>query len=132
MIQWSPAPLITANTTKSGTSGEVAWVYLNNSSEPQYIDRLQVQAAGTNAATALRIWINNGQSNSEAANNVLLEEATLASTTTSEVAEVASTSIDLNVWLPKGYRIFTSIGTAGTAGWRFTAIGKPTVTDILE
>lgn len=123
-VQWNTTALATANTSKTGASGTVAWVYRNDEATPQYVDRLQVQAAGSNAATALRIFINNGEPNANAENNVLFEEVTLSSTTTSETAEVASVSVDLNIYVPPGYRIFTAIGTAGTAGWRFTAITK--------
>lgn len=125
-VQWGDRAIVTANTDREGDAGTVYWIYQNNEQTSQFVDKIQFQTIGTNlAATACRAFFNNGQSNTKPENNVLFDEITLPATTASEVAEVAAQTLDVNVYLPKGARIFVTVGTApNAAGWRATVITK--------
>lgn len=122
-ISWHKAPLITANTTKDGTSGELAKVVSARDGE-LYVSKLVFRAAGTNVATVARVFINNGQDSTKAANNVLFAEITLDATTVSETAAQVDEELELALYLPKGYQILVAIGTAGTDGWAISAVGS--------
>lgn len=122
--------LTAANTAKDGT-GTVATLFTAGANGAR-IDQIKVRALGTNVATALRLFINNGSANSTAANNSLIHEATIAATTLSEVAALADNDITItkgaNVvppiqFLPAGYKINAAIGTAVAAGLQITVSG---------
>lgn len=119
VIAW--ADVSTANTAKDGT-GTVAWVFTAGADGGR-IDRIKIRAKGTNVATVLRVWINNGLTNATAANNTLFFELTIAATTVSEVAALADNEITMNLPLPPGYRIGVTLGTAVAAGLHVTGIG---------
>lgn len=117
----------TANTAKDGT-GTVATVFTAGTNGAR-VDSIKVRALGTNVATVVRIFINNGGANSTPSNNILFHEVTAPVTTLSEVA--AQTDIFLNfngtglpqLVLPSGYKLNVTIGTTVAAGLAITAIG---------
>lgn len=118
----------TANTAKDGT-GTVNLIFTAGADGGR-VERVRVRAVGTNVATVLRIFINNGSDPTNAANNVLYAEKTIAATTGSEAAELAlnelPTTTDPTAFplvLPAGYRLYCTIGTTVAAGLRVTAIG---------
>lgn len=120
-IQWPPTPLSTANTAKDGT-GTVATVFTAGA-DGAYVHKLAARALGTNVATVLRVFINNGAVNSTAANNSLVAELALPATTLSEVAAQPPYELPLNMALPAGYRLLCTLGTAVAAGYDLTAFG---------
>ena len=83
-VQWGATALATANTAKDGT-GTVLTAFTADATEGGRIEKLKVRAIGSNTATVLRVFINNGSTNATPANNVLYVEQTIASTTLSEV-----------------------------------------------
>ena len=121
-IQWPPSPLTAANTAKDGT-GTVATAFTADASNGGYVSKLVARSLGTNVATVLRVFINNGAVNTTAANNTLLSEMTLPATTLSETAALPSYELPLNLALPPGYRINCTIGTAVAAGYGLTVVG---------
>ena len=106
--------ITTANTAKDGTGTVVtiATAGVNGAK----VNRIKARALGTNVATVLRIFINNGLDTTTAANNTLYKEATIAATTLSEVAALADNDIPMDLTLPGGYRITATIGTTIAAG----------------
>lgn len=114
--------IVTANTTTDLTSGTTYLVFTAGG-DGSRVDKIKVRALGTNVATVLRIWINNGSTTGTAANNTLYFEKTIAATTASSVAELADTEIPLNLSLPAGYKLYLTIGTAVAAGLDATAVG---------
>jgi hypothetical protein len=120
IINWGT--VATANTAKDGT-GTVVTVFTADASNGGRIEKLKIRAAGTNVATVLRVFINNGSSNATPANNTLYTEATIAATTLSEVAALADTEIALALALPAGYKINITIGTTVAAGLAVTGVG---------
>lgn len=126
-VQWGS--VATANTSKDGT-GTVVTIFTADVSNGGRVDRVRFRALGTNVATVARVFINNGLTNSTAANNSLLAEATLAATTLSEVVALASVELSSNtsdvafpIILPPGYKLNVTIGTTVAAGYQVTAIG---------
>lgn len=111
----------TANTAKDGT-GTVVTVFTAGADGGR-CEKLKVRAKGTNTATVLRVWLNNGSTNATPANNTLITEATIASTTLSEVAALADNEITLNLAMQAGYKINVTIGTTVAAGLHVTGIG---------
>ena len=124
-IQWGAAALIAANTAKDGT-GTVTTIATGNNAgnnAGNFIQKLVARTLGTNVATVLRVFINNGGVNTTAANNTLVGEMTLPATTLSEVAAQPDYVLPLNFVLPAGYKVNVTLGTAVTAGYQVSAIG---------
>ncbi len=119
-IQWGT--VATANTAKDGT-GTVVTVFTSDATNGGRVDKLKIRAAGTNVATVLRVFINNGSTNATAGNNTLYTEMTIAATTLSEVAAQADNEISLQIALPSGYKLNVTIGTTVAAGLAVTAVG---------
>lgn len=123
---WST--VATANTAKDGT-GTVVTVATAGANGAR-VDQIKVRAAGTNVATVMRFFINNGSANTTATNNTLVHEATIAATTLSEVAALAdndiliakegAASVPPIPYLPAGYKINVTIGTTVAAGLHVT------------
>jgi hypothetical protein len=128
-IEWDPAVLKTANTAKDGT-GTVATLFTAGADGGR-VDRIRFRAAGTNVATVLRVFINNGGSNATPANNVLYAEKTIAATTLSEAAALLLNelpdTVDTTAFpivLPPGYKLLATVGTTIAAGLYVSAIGS--------
>ena len=87
--------------------------------------RSKFKASGSATATVARVFINNGQATGSIGNNVLFDEITLAATTVIQTAATAVYELPLNIALPAGYRILTTLGTAQVAGggWHAAAVG---------
>jgi hypothetical protein len=117
-------PGVTANTTKDLTSGTIYGpIFTGKAVDGSRLDFIKVRALGTNVATVIRIWINNGSATGTAANNALYLERTLSSTTVSETSEQPDIILPLNISLAAGYRVYATFGTAVAAGFHLTAIG---------
>ena len=86
------------------------------------VDYIKARALGTNVATVLRLFINNGGVTSTATNNSLFMERALAATTASATTETADWVIPCNVTLPAGYKIIAVLGTTVAGGWQFTTV----------
>lgn len=118
-VSWGE--LLTANTAKDGT-GTVTTVFTAGANGAR-VDYLKVRAKGTNVATVLRIFINNGSDPTVATNNALVLDYTIAATTNSETASLADNLITLDMSIPAGYKITCTIGTTVAAGLVVTAFG---------
>jgi hypothetical protein len=117
-------PGVTANTTKDLTSGTIYGpIFTGKAVDGSRLDFIKVRSLGSNAATVIRIWLNNGSATGTAANNALYLERTLSATTVSETAELPDIILPLNISLAAGYRVYATFGTAVAAGFHLTAIG---------
>lgn len=121
-VQWGATPLSVANTAQDGT-GTVKTVFVADATKGSRLDYLKVRALGTNIATVLRAFINNGATNETPGNNALFMERTIPATTLSEVAELADIYIPLDIGLDPGYKINVTIGTTIAAGLAVSGIG---------
>ncbi len=117
-------PGVTANTTKDLTSGTIYGpIFTADATDGSRLDFIKLRALGTNVATVIRIWINNGSATGTAANNALYLERTISSTTVSETAELPDIILPLGISIPAGYKIYATFGTAVAAGFHLTAVG---------
>ena len=124
-IQWNPAILSAANTAKDGT-GTVATIFTGNAAgnnTGNFVQKLLVRSVGTNVASVLRLFINNGGVSTTAANNSLVAELTLPATILSEIAAQPDAVLPLNFALPAGYKFNATLGTTVAAGYALTIIG---------
>jgi hypothetical protein len=122
-IQWGSL-ILTANTAKDGT-GTVVTIFTADAANGGRVERIVIRTAGTNIATVLRVFINNGSTNTVAANNSLFTEITCPATTLSEVAaqlDPAATSAAFPLALPPGFKLNITIGTTIAAGLYVAAI----------
>ena len=123
--------LATANTAKDGT-GTVVQV-ATGATNGLKIDQIKVRAKGTNVATVLRFFVNNGSTPTTAGNNTLVHEVTIPATTLSEIA--ALTDIDVTIvknttetacpipYLGPSEVLYCTIGTTIAAGIQVTVSG---------
>lgn len=123
--------LLTANTAKDGT-GTVVQVAAGGTNGLK-IDQIKVRAKGTNVATVLRFFVNNGSTPTTATNNALIHEISVPATTLTEIAALA----DLDVTIVKNTTetacpipylgptevLYCTIGTAVAAGLQVTVSG---------
>jgi hypothetical protein len=85
---------------------------------------IEVIPRGTNVATVLRIFSNANATNTTAANNDLIREATCPASTVSQVAAQPPVVIPVKRWFPAGTKLFYTIGTAVAAGFSITVFGS--------
>jgi hypothetical protein len=117
-------PGLSANTTTDLTAGTIYGpIETAGAVEGSRLDFIKVRALGTNVATVIRIWINNGAVTTTATNNTLYLERTLSATTVSENSEQPDIILPMNISLAAGYRVYATFGTAVAAGFHLTAIG---------
>lgn len=121
-VEWAQ-PVLAANTTTDLTSGTIYQVFAADATEGSRVDYLQIMALGTNVATVLRVWINNGATTATAANNVMHKNITLPATTLSQTAQLTEQQVNLDLSLPPGYKLYVTLGTAVAAGYGVTAVG---------
>lgn len=116
------ATLTAANTAKDGT-GTTALIMTADATEGGNLSSIVIQPLGTNVATVVRVFLNNGLSPATAANNSLIAAAGLPSATLSEVNTntMLPYEIVFNRAIPPGYRVYVCIATAVAAGVQVTA-----------
>jgi hypothetical protein len=114
-------PLLTQNTAMDGT-GTVLTVFTAGANG-SYVQRLIAHPVGTNVATVLRVFINNGSANSTQANNVMIQELSLPATTANAAGALQGVELGLNFALPAGYLINVTLGTTVVAGYRVSVVG---------
>lgn len=120
VLSWAAA-IATANTAKDGT-GTVATVYTAGANG-SFVQKLIARPTGTNTASVLRVFANNGSTNATAGNNSFIADISLPAITNSEVAAQQVVELFLNIGLPAGYKINCTIGTTVAAGWAVSAVG---------
>lgn len=124
-VEWGGVAI--ANTNMDGT-GTVVTVYTAGANGSR-IDQIKVRASGTNVATVMRFFVNNGSDNSVAANNSLVFEASIAVTTASNEAAMTDNYITMTgglcpiPYLPAGYKINITIGTSISGNLQCTVWG---------
>lgn len=113
--------LTAANTNYDGT-GTVSTLYTAGSNGG-YVERIRFKALGTNVATLARIFINNGSTNTTAANNSLFKEIPLPASTSSNTSPLMEYDFEMNLAIPAGYKVNWTLATAVAAGIQATLNG---------
>lgn len=106
---------VNANTALDGT-GTVATVFTADATNGSKIENVTLTHLGTNVATVVRFFVNNGATNGTAANNSLVYEVTAAANTLSQTASSVPMTWAANLYLKPGYKLNVTIGTAIAAG----------------
>ncbi len=123
-LKWGAA-IAAANTAVDGTGAVTTIATGNNAGNAagNFIQKLICRPLGTNVASVLRLFINNGGANATSTNNALLSEISLPATTLNQAAAMSGVELPLNLVLPASYNLNVTLGTAVAAGWMVTAIG---------
>jgi hypothetical protein len=117
---FSPAALLSANTSLDGT-GTTAVAVTAGTPDGAKVPRLRVMHRGSNVATVMRFFKNNGSSPATAANNVLIADLAIPANTLSQTASSIGYDVFLNQHLKQNEAITYSIGTAVAAGHAVSA-----------
>ena len=117
------AAITAANTAKDGT-GTVATIMTADAVEGGFLHKIIVEPSGTNVASIVRVFMNNGLTSATPANNTLIAQIGLPAATLSEVAVATMTPVErvFNIPVPPGYKINVVLATAVAAGWHATSI----------
>jgi peptidoglycan hydrolase-like protein with peptidoglycan-binding domain len=126
-ISWVNS-LTTAVTAMTGVG---ATLLFTAGAEGSRVERIRLRALGTNVATVLRLFINNGSTPDTATNNALYGEITVAATTASAAAALLTTNefpstadtTAFPIVLPAGYRLYVTLGANVATGYDVIAIG---------
>lgn len=121
-IQWAPAIITAANTAADGT-GTTNIIFTADAINGGRVERIRIIPLGTNILSVARFFINNGSTNTTAANNALTWESTLPATTVTQVAAQGPIEIVTTVILPPGFRLLCVLGTAIATGINPVALG---------
>lgn len=126
-VKWAKLTAVDATASKnhdgtSSTETNIPTVFTAGAAGG-YVETIKAVSAGTNVASVLRIFINNGSVNTTAANNTLYKEVALDATTLSETLALKEYEVLLGISIDPGYKIMVCLGTAVVAGWNVTAIG---------
>ena len=114
-----PAVLTAANTALDGTGATGRALIFTAAAAHSLVEKVRAMHKGTNIATVLRVFLNNGSDPDTATNNTLIGEKTIPANTISQIAESVAQEISLLVKVKGGSpasRIYVTLGTAVAAG----------------
>lgn len=107
----------------TGTIGTNIWTAFTAGSNGSRLDKIVLKPLGTNVATVMRVFLNNGSTNATATNNALFSEQTLSATAasaTSSLGEVVLDYTGTDTYIQSGYKLNVNLGTTVAAGWQVT------------
>ena len=111
------AAITAAANDYTGTGANNTLIFTSNSTNGSFVQRIRLKPTGTNGASVMRFFINNGSDNTVAANNVFYGEISLPATTGSAVAALVELDYPMNFALPPGFRIYMGLGSLASGGW---------------
>ncbi len=114
--------LTTAAADYDGTGANNAVAFTADGTNGGFVSRLRAKAKGTNTASVLRVFINNGSDHTVASNNSFFGEQSLPSTTASNTQGTVDVDYPMNVALPPGFKIYVGLATTVSAGWVITPV----------
>jgi hypothetical protein len=106
----------------TGISANNSLIFTADATNGSFVQRIRFKAGGSNIASVMRIFINNGSTAGTATNNVFYGEITLPATTAIATAATVELDYPMNFVLPAGFRIYVGLGTAVAAGWVAMAV----------
>jgi hypothetical protein len=121
------ARVTATNNTSDLTSGVIYEVFSADAlptGSGARIDQIKIRPVGSSSATVVRLWVNNGSTTTVAANNSLIHEVSIASTTANPTTALTDYLVTLTVnttdtvppipYLPAGYKVYATTGTGAT------------------
>lgn len=129
-VSWGTVTTADATASKNhdGTTTSAVLLFTAGANGSR-VDKIKAVALGTNVATCLRIFINNGSANTTATNNTLVKEFAVAATSISETAAMAENEWNADdenpcdIALPAGYKLYATLGTTVATGLQVTVFG---------
>ena len=116
----TPGTLTAANTSKDGTGSTGRQLIFTAAANGSVLPFARNYPKGSNVATLIRYFKNNGSDPEVAANNSLIAEEAIAASSLSETAENIYYDTELNVVLENGERIYALLATAVATGIAIT------------
>jgi hypothetical protein len=115
----------TANTATdgSGTLNTNIWSIFTATTNGSKVSHIRVKQLGTNVASLIRVFINNGSTNATPANSTLVAEIATPAITISQSANNLDQVYELDEDLPNGYRLLVTVATQVSGGFDVTALG---------
>lgn len=113
--------VVTATGDYTGVSANHQLIHTAGA-DGSYVKRIHCVATGTCTASVLRIYLNNGSTNTTATNNQFLGQVSLPATTAINTAATAEVDYPLEMPIPAGFRIYVGLGTTVAASWICTAV----------
>lgn len=107
----------------TGISANNSLIYTADATNGSFVRYIRLKAGGSNIASVMRFYFNNGSTPGTATNNEFFEEVSLPATTASATSATVTIEIPLNLWLNPGFRIYMGLGTAVAAGWVASVVG---------
>ncbi len=111
-----PTHVITATGDYSGVSANHVLIHTAGSNG-SFVRGIRCTAEGTNTASVLRVYLNNGSTNGTATNNALIGQVTLPATTATNTAATVEIYYPLNLPIGAGFRVYVGVATTVAAGW---------------
>lgn len=108
--------LTAANTALDGTGATGRLLVFTAGASGSLLPSIVYTHKGTNVATVMRVFRNNGSDPEVAGNNVLIAETAMALNTLSQSAASVLGCASLNIKLAAGERVYVTQGTATAAG----------------
>lgn len=118
----APATLTAANTALDGTGATGRALIFTAGSSGSLLPSIRCMHLGTNVATLIRVFYNNGSDPETAGNNALIAEKAIAANTVSSTAESIVYDIPLDLVMAASDRIYVTLATAVAAGIKITPI----------
>ena len=112
----TPGVLTAANTALDGTGATGRQLVFTAGAFGSVLPSIRFMHKGTNVATVMRAFRNNGSDPEVTTNNTLIGEKTVSANTLSQVEESTAYELTLNVKLAASERIYVTMGTAVAAG----------------
>lgn len=111
-----PTHVVTATGDYTGVSANHVLLHTAGSNG-SFVRGIRCTAEGTNTASVLRVYLNNGSTNGTATNNALIGQQSLPATTATNTAATVEIYYPLNLPIGAGFRIYAGVGTTVAAGW---------------
>lgn len=113
---------LNANTALDGTGSNVILIATAGANGSK-IEQVLINHMGTNIASVVRFFVNNGSAVGTATNNALIHEEAMAANTLSQTAASVPNVWNAALILQSGYKLYVTIGTAVASGYMIHAQG---------
>lgn len=116
------AGVVTATGDYTGVSANHQLIHTAGA-DGSYVKRIRCVATGTCTASVLRIYLNNGSTNTTATNNQFIGQMSLPATTAINTAMTAEVDVPIDMMIPATFRLYVGLGTTVASSWVCTAVG---------
>jgi hypothetical protein len=115
--------LITAANDTSGVSVNNQLIFTANTLHGGIPGKIRIASLGTNVASLVRFFLNNGSDPTVAANNAIIGEVGLPPTTISTTVPMPFFDFAIPDGVQAGWRVYAGLSVNVAAGWKLTPFG---------